>query len=679
MPGLPLAPLRSALLCFALLKRDLSIPYSYRISVMKFEYSLTARAVFAALSAASFAAHAHSPNDTMQEVVVTATPFQAAEESQILAPAKVVSGAELRDKLGGSLGDTLSNELGVSASAFGAGASRPIIRGMEGPRVKILENGMSVSDVSTLSNDHEVATDAATAHQIEILRGPAALLYGSGAIGGLVNVVNHRIPTFLTPRPTGDAEIRYGSVDKGKHVSFSADGASGPIGLHADGSYRDADDYRIPGHAQADDLFSPAGTLPSSFSRTRSAGLGASYIETWGHIGFSVSGKDDRYGIPTDEKAFITLKQNRTDFSSLVKNPFAGFDTLKFKLAHTDYQHTENEEDGTPATDFKNRATETRVELGHAPMAGWKGIVGLQTERNRYSALAADGSGPETVPVTRSTTAAAFIVEEREFATGTGPLRVSTGARWESVKRRPDAVSGLPGRDFTLGSYSLGGLWTFVPGYGLGLTGSVAQRAPATEELYSNGPHESTATFDIGDAALRKETSRNMELSLQKTTGAVRWKANLFENRAKNFIYGLIDGTLVDDSGAEDPAGEFTRRFWSQGGATIRGAEAEITFRPETEGPAIRLFADTSRGKLTDAGSLPLQPATRIGLDLNYRSEAWRSGLAVVHALKQDRLASFESFVTPAYTRVDINLAYTQRLGQYDLTWFGGVRNLLNR
>lgn len=641
--------------------------------------TLLASAVLSALASLSNSVLAQEQEKVLPAVVVTASPFSNEESAQIMAPAKVLYGDELREKLGSSIGDTLSQELGVSASAFGAGASRPIIRGMEGPRVKILQNGMSVMDASSLSNDHGVVGEAATARQIEILRGPAALLYGSGAIGGVVNIVNDRIPTILNSKPTGEAEVRFGSADKMKNGSFSVDGAAGAIGLHVDGNARDADDYKIPGYANASDPSQGAGRLPNSFARANSVGFGASYIQSWGYIGGSVGADDNRYGIPTAEKSFITQKQTRYDVAGLIKNPFENFESFRFKLGYTDYKHTENLEDGTPATEFKNKANETRWELTHKPLAGWRGTFGLQTENSEFSALPVDddhghGHSHATVPVTKSQTIAGFLVEERDF----GPVRASAGARIESVKRRPDAASGLTQRDFNLGSYSLGGLWTFTQGYGLGLTASVAQRAPAIEELYSNGPHESTATFDIGDANLRKETSRNIELSLQKTEGLLRWKTNVYQNRVKNYVYGRTDGTMVDDHGAADPTGEFLQRFWSQNDATIRGIEAEVSYNLRGKGFSWRGFADTSRGTLSGAGNLPLQPTTRFGGEIGYREGNWRSGLKVLHAEKQNRLASFETYAAPAYTQVDANLSYTQNFNAMPVTWFAIAKNLLN-
>ncbi|HCY63314.1 MAG TPA: TonB-dependent receptor [Oxalobacteraceae bacterium] len=641
---------------------------------MNFQHTPMARAMLAIAASLPSAAIAQAQPQTLAPVVVSATPFSASEEAQILTPAKILAGSELRDKLGSSLGDTLSRELGVSASAFGAGASRPVIRGMEGPRVKILQNGMSVSDVSSLSNDHAVAADFGTARQIEILRGPAALLYGSGAIGGLVNVVNERIPTMLLPKPAGEAELRASSADRGKALSFAVDGSAGSIGLHLDAQARETDDYKIPGLAVPGDPASASGRLPSSFTRQRNLGLGLSHVGDWGHIGASVGVLDDRYGIPTDEQAFIDLRKNRYDADGLFRNPLPGLDSLKVKLGATDYRHTEKEQDGTPATDFINRAVETRIEAAHLPIAGWRGSFGMQTEHSNYSALSAATGTPDAVPKTRSTSLAAFLVEERDF----GPLRASAGMRLESVKREPDAASSLARRSFDLASYSAGGLWQFMPGYGAGATWSLAQRAPSTEELYSNGPHESTATFDIGDPSLGKETSRNLELTLQKTEGLVRWKANLFHNEVDNFIYGRTPGVSVDEDGAPAADGEFAQRFWSHGDAIIRGAEAEISYNLRGQGWSLRGFADTSRGRLEGAGNLPLQPATRYGMDIGYRQGDWRGGVSLLRAQRQDRLASFESAPTPGYTQVDASLSWTQRHGGSRITWFALAKNLLD-
>lgn len=646
---------------------------------MTFQRTLLASAILSALSGLSFAqtavpadaAPAAAPaaqDPVVPKVVVTATPFGLSETDQILAPAKILAGDELRDKLGATLGETLSQELGVSASAFGAGASRPIIRGLEGTRVKMLENGMGVADVSGLSNDHSVSADGATARQIEILRGPAALLYGSGAIGGLVNVVNERIPAALEDHIGGQAELRYSSVDRGRNGSASIDGAAGQIGFHVDANARRTDDYKIPGSRALGDPASESGRLRRSFTSQDTVGAGASVVGDWGHAGASVSRLDHLYGIPTEEGPRIDMQQTRYDVDSLIKSPFGPIESLKFKLGYTDYQHEELNDEDEAEIRYLNRAFETRMEAAHAPLAGWKGTFGLQTEHANFSGQSTEG-GPDTVPVTRSTTAAAFLVEERSF----GQLRVNAGARLEHVKRKP--VTGLD-RDFDLLSYSIGAMRELAPGHSAGVTVSVAQRAPTTEELYSAGPHEATETFDIGNANFKKETSRNIELSLQKTTGLVRWRGNLFLNKVKDFIYGNINGNLVDEEG--NPGDELRERIFEQADASVRGAEAELTYNASGQGWNARLFADTSRGKLERGGNLPLQPATRVGADLGYRKGPLRAGLSIVEGLRQDRLAAFEDSATPSYTQLNANLSYTQRFGKHDVTWFMLAKNLLD-
>lgn len=625
--------------------------------------------VLASASLVSLPALAQQATATLAPVTVTATPFGADENLQILAPTQVLRGDALRNRTDSALGDVLANEPGVSASSFGAGASRPVIRGLGGPRVKVLQNGIGIADVSTLSEDHAVGLEAGSARQIEILRGPATLLYGSGAIGGLVNVVNDRIPTELVSEPGGEIEARHSTAARSNALSFALDASAGQIGLHADGNWLDAGDYEIPGFAAIDDPSSASGRLPLSYTRQKSGGFGLSHVARWGHLGASVSSHKNRYGVPSEEGARIDLSQMRYDLEGRVNAPLPGIEAMNVKLGYTDYEHTEADIDYVPEVEFTNRALETRWELRHAPLAGWRGVFGVQTEAARYAALGADPGDLATVPATRSRSLAGFLVEERDF----GPIRVNAGARFETVDREPSSGQD---RRFKLASYSLGGLWQFTPGYGLGSTFSYAQRAPSAEELYSNGAHHATETFDVGNAGLRKETSRNVEVSLQKTEGLLRWKANLFENRFDDFVYGRLTGNELDEDGV--PGGDLNERLFTQADAVLRGAEVEVSYNRRGQGFSTRAFADTSRGKLADGSNLPLQPPTRVGLDFGYRQGAWNAGLNTVHALRAKRLASFETNPTPAYTRMDASLSYTQRAGKAELTWFAIVRNLLD-
>lgn len=641
---------------------------------MNLRKNFLANAVACYVAGIAITVHGQESTKHLAPVVVSADPFDASESTAILAPAKVLSGNELRAKLGSSLGDTLGSELGVSATGFSTGASRPIIRGLEGARVKILQNGMSVGDLSAISNDHAVGSGIMSATQIEILRGPSALLYGSGAIGGLVNIVNGRIPTILEPRATGEAELRYSSVNQGTGVSFSADRSVGNFGLHVDGNVMNSGDYRIPGNSwngsgeEAGN--NSVGRLISSRNRENNIAVGSSFIQEWGFIGASISQLNKVYDIHgRDELAKIDLAQTGLDVDSYIKAPLDGFEGLRVKLGHTDYHHTELENRTDPHVRFSNKSFESRWELNHLPLAGWHGKFGLQIEHSTVQAL--DLANPEergTVPRTRSQSTAGFIVEERDF----GDIKINLGGRFESVSRNPiDDTT----RSFKLGSYSAGALWSFMPGYGVGATASVAQRAPTAEELYSSGPHHPTETYDIGDRNLKKETSRNIDISLQKITEAFRWRANFFENKVKNFVYGSVSAAVT---GVND---DMDTRTFTQGDATLRGAEAELSYNYYDPGWFGRIFADTTRGVLDSLGNLPLQPATRTGLSFGYQDNQWNSSISVLHADRQTRIASTnisQETPTSAYTRIDASINYLQRYGTIDVTWFLLARNLLN-
>jgi len=639
---------------------------------MNFQRAVMAHAVSCALAGLSMASHAQSTDSALAPVVVTADPFGSQENATILSPARVLSGDALRDKIGGSLGDTLMQEPGIHSSGFSTGSSRPIIRGLEGPRVKILQNGMSNGDLSAISNDHAVGASSLSAQQIEILRGPATLLYGSGAIGGAVNIVNGRIPTRLEERPTGEAELRASSVDNGSAFAFTADRAAGNIGLHIDGNMLRAGDYRIPGNSSMDGD-GDTRRLTFSGNRENNLGLGASMIQSWGYVGASVSQIDKLYGIRgRDETPKIDLLQTRFDVDSLIRSPFDGFDALRIKLGQSDYRHTELDGGVDPHLKFTNRSLESRIELSHQPVAGWRGRLGMQTDGSTVQALNLEDPNESTVPRTRSNSTAAFIVEETDM----GSVRLNAGARIEQVGRRPTDNTN---RNFTLGSASFGALWRFTPGYALGSTLSLAQRAPTTEELYSNGAHHPTETFDIGSPSLKKETSQNIDLSIQKTEDRLRWKGNLFQNKISNFVYGRLDDT--------SQGGMDVTRTFSQADATIRGYELDISYNLYEYGWFGRAFADDSRGTLDNLGHLPLQPVMRLGTTIGYQDANWRSSLSILNASSQNRLATSPVYededgttekATRGYTRVDANISWRQRIGENELTWFASARNLLN-
>ena len=618
-------------------------------------------------------------------------------EQGLLSPNKILAGDELQNKLAGTLGATLANELGVSATGYGAGASRPVMRGLEGARVQILQNGLSVGDVSSISADHAVANPIQNAHQIEILRGASALVYGSGSSGGLVNVVNDRIVTSMPDMVSGAINTSYETVNQGKTANIEVDAPAGPLALHFDSAVSNSNNYQIPGYAEqggpnANWSINPnqpvnvpySGKLPFSYSNQNSLGLGATYIRTDGYTGVSLERMNHNYGIPTYDGGFIQQSQNRYDFSHQTNDPFDGFSSIKVSAANTNYQHTEFTNTGVAATQWNNTATEARVEMMHKEFLGSKGVIGAQVNGATLNATDLSSNNYAIVPQTKSNSSALFWVEEGRY----GPVKTSLGARYSYAGQNPNLATQFPSpssqgvpssygpptlqnRQFNLMSYSAGGMLDVARGYGLGLSYTVSQRAPTPQELYSYGPHDSTATFDIGNANLATETSHNVELSFQKTLGLFRSKASLYRNQFSNYIYGFY-------TGAYSTVNNFSVVQASQASANIKGAEGELTYNWNQNGVGGRVFGDISQGSFNAGGNLPLQPAPRLGSELAYQRDGWLTSATYIYSYQQNRLATWEVGPTPSYNLVNANLSYTERVGKINWTGYVMLKNLLN-
>jgi len=608
----------------------------------------------------------------LPSVIVNSDPFESDETSVILSPAKVLYGEELSEKIETSLGDTLNYELGVSSSGFCAGCGTPVIRGLGGPRIMILQNGMGIGDVASSSDDHGVGFSYNSASQIEILRGPSSLLYGSGIIGGLVNVINNRIPKIKQSMPTYDLEARYSSVDNGSGFYLSGNGTKGNVSVHYDTSYISMGDYKIPGNSAssfADELdLNDFKRLTFSGFEERSNGFGATFHKDWGYFGASVSQFDKSYGVHgADEVSIIDMMSTKLDFESLINNPFNGIKSMLIKIMQSDYEHDELEDGVEAHARYLNDTTESRVEFKHNEMSGWNGKFGIHAFYSEYEVKSLEDPDEETsVPFTKSDSFAAFLVEEKRF----GNLRLNVGSRLENVNRKP---TGKLERDFNLASYSAGALYNFVDDLGIGFTYTVAQRAPSIEELYFNGKHHPTETYDIGDENLKKEKSNNLDFTIQTTSSdKLKWKFNIYNNSIDNFVYGEIPGTNLND----DEVGD---RFFRQGDATLKGYEGEISFNLNNPGWFSRIFFDKTKGTLTNLGNLPLQPANRFGASFGYSDQEWRFSLNSVFAQAHRRLATVsEENETPSYTKVDLNLSRYQNFRNTNLTYFLSIKNLLD-
>jgi iron complex outermembrane receptor protein len=637
----------------------------------------------------------------LQDVTVTATPL-GDTPLQSAQPVTVLRGAELDRRRGASLGQTLDGLPGVASSGFGTAAGRPVIRGFSGPRVGILENGLDTMDASALSPDHAVALDPLESRQLEVLRGPATLLYGSGAIGGLVNAVSDRIPTAPAVGLRGDALLGFDSASRERLGSVRLRGGLRPGAGAADGAAstrpgggslnwtlgafdRDAQDYAIPGTAVRGDPASPSGRLPNSFAESRGLSGGVSWTDRWGAAGLSHSGIDSRYGIPSEQGVFVDLRNRRTEGLVELDAPLPGVETVRLRTADVRYRHREIEGDsGEVGTAFDSRGRDTRLDAVHRPMLGIRGALGLHSRSRDLVA-----SGEEAyVPSTREQENALFWVGERAV----GPGRVEFGVRHGRATRTPDATSGAQARRFDLSSFSLGGLVPIAGPVALSVSAGSAQRAPAIEELYANGPHAATRTFEIGDATLARERSRSLELALRQATGPLRWKAGAYRQRFSSYVAGFAtdedgDGVAdrVDETGAlanspADPsAGEFARLAYRQAPATFTGFELEAAWQPVASPWTLRATADRVRGSIEGFGAAPRLPPLRLGAVADYAAGPWAGFVSVLHASAQTRTGALET-PTPGYTRVDAELSYGWSLGaDRRATLFVQGRNLLDQ
>ena len=634
---------------------------------------------------------------------ITATGSQEATQN-ILTPTKVLQGDELLNKLGATLGATLANELGVSATGYGAGSSRPVIRGLEGARVQILQNGLSVGDVSNISQDHAVGNNMQNTHQVEILRGAAALLYGSGSSGGLVNVVNDRILTNLPDRATGAINTSYETVNNGRAGAVEVDGAFGSVAVHVDTAINNANNYRIPGNS-TQSQGEPAGgwtvpmdgnggnnysgKLPNSFSKQNNLGVGVSYIGQNGYTGISVERLNNNYGIPTPEGGSINQSQNRYDVQHQTRDPFAGFSSFKLSAANSNYNHTELNNLGAAASVWKNIANEARLELAHNPIAGWKGTFGAQASTASLNATEVGTGSYAIVPPTKTNSNALFWIEEGQW----NSLQGSLGLRYNNVAQNPNLGTtleaqptvdptgttpsiALQNRKFNLMSYSAGSLWNFMQGYGTGVAYTVSQRAPSAQELYSYGAHESTATFDIGNPKLTKETSHNLEFNIQKTTGLLRSKASIYANRFNNYIYGYYTGSAINNGGQQGNG--FNVVTAQQAAATIKGIEGELTYNWNQPGLGSRVFGDASQGTFDVGGNLPLQPAPRLGAEIAHQKNGWLTNATYIYSYQQNRLANWEQGPAPSYNLLNAGISYTEKVKDVNWTMYMNLKNLLN-
>lgn len=598
-------------------------------------------------------------------VVVTASALQDTADT-LSKPTEVLSGARLDENRAATLGETVSSVPGVQSSNFGPGVGRPIIRGMDGPRVAILSGGLSSQDVSTVSQDHAPAIEPFLADQIEVLKGPSTLLYGSGAIGGAVNVVDGRIPDGPIDNGfSGRAETRFFGGDQGGNTTMArVDSGNDRFALHADAVYRHAPDYTTPDGRQY-----------NSFIDTRSGALGGSLLGDWGYVGLSASRFNDEYGNPGEpgnpvlgeRGVYLKMHQDRYEAKGALNDLWGAGNGLRFSFAHTGYEHTEFEGD-TPGTRFRKNANEGRVEATFGSRDGWQGALGTQLSASTFLAIGEEAFVPQT-----STRAYGVFGVARRSWDG---FQLDLGARVDNVKSSPvDAAS----RDFRPLSLSLAGGWKLSDAWKLTLNLDRAERAPVEEELFSDGPHIATLAYEIGNAGLRKEAANQLELGLQYQADWVEAKVSAYYNRFDNFIYLADTGNTWYWAEGDQ---ELPVRQWTQANARFRGLEGEASFhlaRNDSGDWDLRVFGDTVRATLANgSGNLPRIAPARLGAQLRWQHEGWRAALGATRTSRQNDVAVNET-PTAGYTLVDAHLSRHFDSGNISWELFADGSNLTNQ
>jgi iron complex outermembrane receptor protein len=572
-----------------------------------------------------------------------------------------------------TLGEITANLPGVSSTYFGPNASRPVIRGLEGERVRVLQNGLGILDASGTSPDHAVALDPLTARRIEVLRGPAALLYGASAVGGVVNVIDTRIPDEARAGVGGQVDARYASPASERAIAATLDyGHESGLQLHADGFDRRTGDLAIPGFAWSPQLRALAGdggafgTLPNSASDAYGGAFGASWVGSRGYGGASWTAFDTTYGTVAEEAVTIQLSQRRLNLAGELLAPADRWKSLRFRYVHSDYRHTEFEDDER-ATVFTGGGYEARLEALHAKLGPVEGVVGLQAGQFDLSAQGEEAFLPDT----SSRLVSAFLYEEASH----GDWRFHFGGRYDhsSVSASASAMFG-PGdkRSFDSGSGAVGATWTLGNGFALSGSAAYTQRPPNYQELYANGPHVAVGAYEIGDRNLGIETSLGVDAALSRA--GRDWSARLgaFRNGFRNFI-GLFPTGEV--------AGDLPVYVYRAVKADFYGVEFEgrVQLGRSAAGTwELEGQADWLRGTDKTGGQpLPRITPPRYGAALVYSTERYDARLAVLQVTAQDRVAPGE-LPTSAYTMLDLALTFRFEAAAGGLTAFIKGVNLLD-
>jgi iron complex outermembrane receptor protein len=637
--------------------------------------------------------------ERLQQVTVTGNALGNAEGIQAV---QILQGEELMINGQSTLGETLALTPGVSSSYFGPNASRPIIRGMDGDRIKILNNSASSHDVSALSNDHAVPSDPLTVERIEVLRGPAAIMYGGSAVGGVVNLIDNRIPTQPMEGLSGKADMGWSTVNKESRAAVMLESGNERYGLHVDAFGRHSGDMGVPDTLACTKSGSSASAkaICNSANLSRGYALGGSVFWDKGYLGLSGTHYNSTYGTVAEDTVTIGMQSNRYALETEIRHPLSGWDNMRMQFTNTDYQHTEYES-GAVGTVFSQEGQELRWSAKHQAVASawgqWQGVVGWQGEDSRFAA-----DGPEAfMPSTQTRQSAIYLVEELKKPWG----GFSFGLRSEAVKVNGDTFD--PAGDgsarytaattntFSPISSSLGVLYKLSSDVSLKAHWARTARAPKDYELRADGVHVATAAYEQGSVALQTEKARQMDIGMEWGQGPHTASLNYFDNRFSNYIGLNATGDVVDTDGDDsvcttaDADTCWDKYAFSAVRAQFKGWEAMAQLRlsgssglfPAIDGLALwdlKLRADSVRASNLDTGeALPRIPPMRWGASLSRKSGPWRVAVGL-DKVQAPRLGPSQ-VSTAGYTIWNAQMIYRQKVLANDAIWYVRGENLTDK
>ena len=638
---------------------------------------------------------------TLKEVTVTGNPLGATD---LITPAAQYSGQGLLLRSQSTLGETLDGTPGVSSTYFGPNSSRPVIRGLDGDRIRILQNSGSSLDASGLSFDHAVPSDPISMERIEVLRGPGALLYGGNAVGGVVNIIDNRIPREALfdakGGVAGKIDVGIGSGNAEKRAGLLLEGGTDRYALHVDVFGRRTDDVSVPIDLACTKATSPAlqRKICNSAATASGGAVGGSVFFNQGYVGLSASDFRSNYGTVAEDAVTIDMQSRRYAIEGEVRGLGGFLQSIKAQASRSDYQHTEFE-GNTAGTVFKNTGSDLRLQARHAKLGALDGVVGAQLDQSQFSADGAEAFAPYS-----STRQQALFAHE-ELTTSWGKL--SFGARVESVnvesQGNPQVARFTPAsRSFSPTSYAVGALWNVAPQWQLTGNLSYSERSPKDYELFADGPHIATNAYEVGNANFGKEQSTNLDIGVKWARGANNFGISAFVNQFNNYIALDATGVLRDsdgnggagvsvtDSGNGDNtslesggvAGILPEFAYAQVGARFTGLEVSGNIRLIDAGQIsghvldLALSADLVRATNTTTGqNLPRIAPARLGAALAWSQGAWGARFGINHVAAQNDVALGQP-TTAAYTILNASLRYQQKLGASTLLWFAKIDNL---